>query len=174
MKRAHIPVPMSIQRLPLTEKGYYKPWFVKEDDFRVTDPDKAWQSVSEKVCWICGEEMGNGPYALLGGPNIVKKRQTKEPPCHVDCAEYAVQVCPFILYPEAKRRESGLAQENRIEFNNLNRLVKIKPENPGEYRLVVVRDYQFDHKYHVIRFAADDVAQCQRWVEGERQQSSIG
>ena len=108
LKHPDVPVPEFMASLPVTDRGYLKPWFVKADDFRVVDGDKAWLAVSKQKCWLCGNEFKPNEYGLLGDAVAAMVRICKEPACHVECATYALQVCPFILYPNAKRRVAGL------------------------------------------------------------------
>jgi len=38
-------------------------------------------------------------------------RNTSEPPCHRDCAEFAVQACPFLMLPKADYRTANLPKD---------------------------------------------------------------
>jgi hypothetical protein len=37
------------------------------------------------------------------GPMCAINRNTAEPPCHRECAEFSVQACPFLRFPNRKR-----------------------------------------------------------------------
>ena len=169
LKHSDIPVPETMQDLPLTERGYFKPWFVKGDDFRVVDNRKAAFAVTKKNCWVCGKPFLEQKYAMVCSPISAMFRIFKEPPCHPACAEYALQVCPFLLYPNAKRREVGMPEENTLESVNQNLEVKIDGENPGEYYLVLVSDFVFDEARQVMTCHEADIVERQHWVEGTRQ-----
>ena len=82
-----------------------------------------------------------------------------------------MQVCPFILYPNAKRREAGLEPEQTLKESNKKRKIKIKEENPGEYYLVVVKDFTYHHDKQVMTLTEDQVVERQHWIEGVRQKS---
>jgi len=168
-KQSHVEIPEFMKILPITDKGYLKPWFVKGDDFRVVDGDKAWESFFKKACWICGQPFKPNEFALVGGPECVKSRAFTEPPCHVECAVYAVQVCPFLLYPNAKRREAGLAPEATLEHRNAVSAVPITGENPGEHYILVVSDFTFSKNFHIMQFTKDKVIEIQHWVGGIQQ-----
>ena len=170
-KRPEVPLPEHMQSLPLVEGGYRKPWFVKGDDFRVTDGDKAWLSVSKKACWICGKPFATPKYALVGDALSATIRVYREPPCHVECAEYAMQVCPFILYPNAKRRTANLDAEASIDHVNAGAAIKLDAKNPGEFFITVVSDFSYHHDEQVTAFNKDDVLEVQHWVGGVRQES---
>lgn len=165
-----IPVPEFMQHLPLTDRGYLKPWFVKGDDFRVVDGEKAWLSVNKKACWICGQPFKPNEYAMVGDANSAFHRIYAEPPCHVECAQYAAQVCPFMLYPNAKRRLAGLSHEQTLAYRNENQQVLVEEENPGEYYITVVTDFDYHHAQQVTAFTPDKIVETQYWIGGVRQE----
>lgn len=160
-----------MKNLPLVEGGYRKLWFVKGDDFRVTDGDKAWLSVSKKACWICGNPFSTSKYAMVGDAMSATIRVYREPPCYLECAEYAMQVCPFILYPKAKRRSAGLDPEHTVEHANKGAPVLLKPDNPGEFYITLVSDFSYHHDEQVAAFNKTDVLEIQHWIGGVRQES---
>jgi len=153
----------------MSDRGYLKPWFVKADDFRVVDSKKAKLSVMKKACWICGHKFEGPPYALVCAPSSAATRIFREPPCHEDCAVYAMQVCPFILYPNTKRRTAGLKPEETMEYVNKNLQIKSIPDNPGEYYLVLVRDFYFDSEKMTIYCNERDIIERQHWIGGKKQ-----
>lgn len=160
-----------MQSLPLTDGGYLKPWFVKADDFRVTDSEKAGISVMKKACWICGNPFESRKYAMVGDALSAAIRVYREPPCHVECAEYAMQVCPFILYPKAKRRDAGLDEEQTIDHVNKGAAVALDAKNPGEFYITVVSDFRYHPDEQITAFNKSDVLERQYWVAGKRQES---
>jgi hypothetical protein len=168
MKQPHIPIPDSMQNLEKTDRGYLKPWFVKGDDFRVTDGEKAWLSVSKKACWICGQPFKPQEYALVCSPTLAMSRLCEEPPCHMDCARYAVQVCPFILYPNAKRRTANLPEESTLEHHNKDRNLKLDGANPGAYYIVLVNDFSWVEKHKIMAYKESNVLMRELWIEGEQ------
>lgn len=171
LKRPDVVVPEKMRTLPMTELGYFKPWFVKDDDFRVVDLQKAHRARAKEVCWISGQPFPEKRYALVGSPLSAMTLVFREPPCIVECAEYAVQVCPFILYPNSKRRVSGLKESDTIEYFNDRLDVKYDGSNPGEYYIVVVDDFWFHEKTQTIRCEETNVIERQYWIEGKRQET---
>lgn len=170
MKRSAVPVPEYMASLPVTDRGYLKPWFVKGDDFRIVDGDKAFLAANKEKCWICGNSFKPQEYGLLGDAISAMVRVCKEPPCHVECAVYALQVCPFILYPNAKRRTAGLAEDQTLEYGNKLSKMKIKPENPGKYFLMIVKDFTFVFKDQLMYYFESDVIERQFWIGGQKQE----
>lgn len=106
-------MPRRIARLPRDERGYPVPWFVTwldgKPDFRVADAAKRVQAVREHLCWICGGVLGRFQTYVIG-PMCIVNRTTAEPPCHRDCAVFAVIACPFLSNPKAKRPERELPE----------------------------------------------------------------
>lgn len=107
------PLPPRIESLQVDKRGYPVPWFVQwvdgEPDFRVVDGDKFTAAIRFERCWICGGALGKYR-AFLVGPMCTVNRISSEPPSHRDCAEFAVEACPFLANPEMRRRENGLPE----------------------------------------------------------------
>ncbi len=169
IKRAEIPIPEQMKNLPLTEGGYLKPWFVRDDDFRITDGKKASLSVMKKACWICGNPFVCPKYAMVGDAMSAAVRIYKEPPCHLECAEYAMQVCPFILYPNAKRRAAGLDYEDTVDHLNEGAAIELQADNPGEFYISLVSDFTYHREHQITAFDKDSVLEIQHWIGGARQ-----
>jgi hypothetical protein len=108
--RGKIAVPKLMEHLPVNKAGYIVPWFVAtidgEPDFRVIRPEAIVAAVNEKRCWVCGLRIVIRPTFVIG-PMCAVNRVSAEPPSHIECARYSVQVCPFIINPKKRRRESG-------------------------------------------------------------------
>jgi hypothetical protein len=79
--------------LPVPATAYVSPENVP--DFRVTDPRK-WEHVAKKsLCGLCGEPRGKVLW-FIGGPKCVTYGLFYDPPMHLECLLYALQVCPFL------------------------------------------------------------------------------
>jgi hypothetical protein len=108
------PLPGRFLKLPLDHRGYPVPKFVwkKPDggfDFRVVEPGWPEKCVRSRLCWLCGERLGKFMCFVIG-PMCAINRNTAEPPCHRECAEFAVQACPFMRYPNRKRDGDDLPE----------------------------------------------------------------
>jgi hypothetical protein len=107
------PLPRRMAHLPINEKGYPIPYFVAEvdgkRDFRIADADKRVRAVRHSLCWLCGDTLGRHK-AFVIGPMCAINRNTSEPPCHRECAEFAVQACPFLILPKAQGRIANLPE----------------------------------------------------------------
>lgn len=110
------PVPRRMRALPVDARGYPIPWFVADmdgvRDFRVADAHKRAQSILSKLCWVCGQQLATLRHFVVG-PMCAITRTTSEPPLHIECAEFSVRACPFMLLPRAKRRrDANMAATN--------------------------------------------------------------
>lgn len=104
-----IPVPPRLSRRPKDERGYPIPALVFIDDagkpdFRITDHAKWLRACAQRTCALCGEPMGRH-LAFVGGPLSHRNRVFTDLPMHKDCAEYALQVCPFLAAPRFRYAE---------------------------------------------------------------------
>lgn len=129
--------PRAIARLPVDERGYPVPWFVAyfggKPDFRVTDPRKFAIACQASRCWICGGSLRERK-AFVFGPMSAIQAISGEPPNHPACATYAVQVCPFLVLPRAKRRLANLPNATEVATTAL-----MIAANPGISALWITR-----------------------------------
>jgi hypothetical protein len=131
--------PARIARLPLDERGFPVPKFVTwingKADFRLADTQWTRRAMRERRCFLCGEPLGRF-MAFVIGPMCAVNRTTSEPPCHKDCAEFAVQSCPFICFPNRDRNPHDLPE------------TKVKPagymitRNPGVALVWITKQYE--------------------------------
>lgn len=105
------PLPARMKTLPLDERGYPVPWFVVwingKPEFRVADSAKMFRARRFGYCWVCGSNAGAVKTFLIG-PMCCVNRVTSEPPCHLECAEFAALACPFLTLPKAQRRDANM------------------------------------------------------------------
>jgi hypothetical protein len=105
-----IPLPPRLARRPVNERGFPVPWFVSHIngkwDFVNLDPRKIVDAYMRKLCFLCGEPLGQYK-AFVIGPMCSINRVSAEPPAHTECAMYAVKACPFLARPNAKRNEKA-------------------------------------------------------------------
>ena len=105
---ADIEIPHRMRGLRVSDEGYPVPWFVpwvnNKPEFRGMDGEKFMVAVRHKRCWLCGEPLGKYMTFVIG-PMCAVNKNTAEPPCHHDCAIYAVEACPFLTQPKMRRNE---------------------------------------------------------------------
>jgi hypothetical protein len=95
-----IPIPERLLANPV-HMGYPVPWIALRGadgtpDFRVIDEERRARAMKERLCQLCGGPMGKTLF-FVGGPGCITHMAFFEPPVHLDCLIYAMQVCPFIL-----------------------------------------------------------------------------
>jgi len=102
------PMPARIAKLPRDERGYPVPWFVAWVDgkpvFPVADGSKFRRALRENLCWVCGQK-NDDMLAFVIGPMCGINRTSSEPPCHVTCATFSAQACPFLTKPKMGRMD---------------------------------------------------------------------
>ena len=118
-------------------------------------------------CWICGG-VNKKEFVFVTEIKSAIQSISLEPPCHPDCALYSIQVCPFLLLPNAKRRTAGLP-----DYLNEAKAPEIAMHNPGAYVLTHVRKFAFKpvNKNSPTKWAiwADKSVSCQSlWAEGKK------
>jgi hypothetical protein len=135
---AAIPLPIRMQRLPVSGEGYPVPWFVAEvngkPDFRCSDDEKIRAAIRFKRCWLCGELLGRYITFVIG-PMSAVNRTSSEPPSHHECATYAARACPFLSQPRMRRNEKELPEDRSVAGIAIKR-------NPGVALLWTTRSYR--------------------------------
>lgn len=161
------PLPVRMQSLPISEKGYPVPYFVAwidgKPDFRVMDGAKLVRAVKFDLCWLCGCKLGKHKTFTIG-PMCAINRTISEPPSHRECADFAVQACPFLTLPKALRRESGL----NIDGVNLKEGAGVMlKRNPGVTLLWTTLSFRImnDGRGGAL-FRLGDPEFLQWWAEG--------
>ena len=123
------PIPSRMQELPIDPDRrqfrvpYFVAWIDGKADYRVADPKKLVKAVRENLCWLCGQRLESTKTFVIG-PMCAVNRTSAEPPCHRDCAEYAVKVCPFLAHPKMVRNTKDLPEIGAMPGHGLLR-------NPG-------------------------------------------
>jgi hypothetical protein len=108
-------MPSRIRALPRNRAGYPIPFFAAkidgERDFRIADPTAYAACITDRMCWVCGQKRRRADSAFVIGPMCAINRVSPDPPSHIECAEYAAKVCPFMVRPEMNRRQRGLPDD---------------------------------------------------------------
>jgi hypothetical protein len=156
-------MPSRIAALPVSERGYPVPFFVAwldgKPEFRAADPEKKKRCIKESLCWVCGQRLGKFKCFVIG-PMCVVNRNTAEPPCHLDCAEWSLQACPFLVNPNMSRRENNLPENIREAAG-----VAIK-RNPGVVANYMCGKYKLNFVENGVLFALGEPFTITWWCEG--------
>lgn len=129
-------VPQRMLSLPI-RRGYPVPWFVAMVDgdyhFSTADAAKMVQALRKRLCWVCGQPLGN-KNAFVIGPMCAVNRTTSEPPNHRECAIFSATACPFLSRPHMKR------QKDRPEGASAPPGLHIE-RNPGATLVWITKEY---------------------------------
>jgi hypothetical protein len=161
------PLPARIKALPIDPRGYPIPWFVAVSpegvrDFRFADPNKRAIAVRDRRCWICGDKLGRY-LAFVVGPMCVVNRNTSEPPCHRECADFAAHACPFMLLPRAQYRTANSPEDIHSPTGFLD-------GNPGVMCLYITttfRTYRAGKHSNDWLITIGDPVECLWYAEGK-------
>jgi hypothetical protein len=128
---SEIPVPARLARRPRDARGYPVPAavLILEDgkpDFKVTDIHQWLALLKSRRCALCGEPLGRH-LAFVGGPLSHKNRYFTDLPMHKECAQYALQVCPYLAAPHFKYAEK-IARREGVSIETSGLVSPVRPE----------------------------------------------
>ena len=144
-----VPMPPSIAERPKDARGFPITFvtLIQSDgrpDFTSIDGEKILRCMNEALCGLCGQgwpSSSNSPegsrrsddhlIAFIGGPLSCANQNFLDPPMHVECARYAMQVCPHIVIPTSRYAKSKAGHEGRVEF------VGVHPDRPEKFGLYI-------------------------------------
>jgi hypothetical protein len=149
--RRHVFVPARLRKLPRDHRDFLVPFFVAwlddtgrlmrpgvgTPDFRVVDTNKMAECLNWNRCWLCGDTLGRFKTFVLG-PMCCINRLTTEPPSHLECAEYAVRVCPFLTRPRMRRNEHDMPDYKVAPAGVMD------PGNPGTMALWTCHGFKLE------------------------------
>jgi hypothetical protein len=160
-----IPLPPRMGRRPVNERGFPVPWFVSfingQWDFVNLDPRKITEAYNRKICWLCGEPLGQFK-AFVIGPMCSINRVSSEPPAHADCAEYAVRACPFLARPNAKRNTAA-ALGTIEDVSGI-----MIQHNPGANLIWITKTFKPMRAGDGVLFSLGEPASVSWWAEGRK------
>jgi hypothetical protein len=157
--------PARIKKLPISETGFPIPHFVGEfegkRDFRVITIGRVAECHNRRLCWICGERLGQY-LAFVIGPMCSINRVSSEPPSHRECAEYAVKACPFLSRPAMRRNEDGLPALQEHSAGNAI------AHNPGATLIWITKSYRPIRVHNGVLFEIGDPLETLWFKEGRK------
>jgi ferredoxin len=134
-------LPARMRHLPIDERGYPIPEFVSnlsgKRDFRIVSLEHLANCIRDSTCWICGQPLEAWKVFVIG-PLAAIQGVSNEPPSHVECAEFAVRACPFLLLPKAQHRPT--------EIPNIQKMPGSMKRNPGACCVYTVTAYSHHKK----------------------------
>lgn len=157
-----VKMPPRIAALPRNARGYPVPFFVAFVDgvpeFRLARAEARTEAVRHKLCWVCGQRLGAFESFVVGRMCCVN-RNSAEPPLHLDCAEFSVQACPFMLKPGMERREDELTRTRGVDPGGI--MIR---RNPGVMAIWTTRT-AFTHHRGTL-FNIGEPTSISVWREG--------
>lgn len=121
--RLTVEIPRRMRTLPRDPRGYPVPYVVLLDkrgapQFTINDVRRSMKCEREGLCSICGKRferdlMGRRLLWFVGGSRCFLHPDGAflDGPNHLECAEYALRVCPFL----AARRYSGRIDDAKLD-----------------------------------------------------------
>lgn len=159
-----VTMPSRIRALPRTRAGYPIPFFAAivdgKPDLRIADEKIVYRCVNERLCWICGQRRSKINQAFVGGPLMAVNRICGEAPSHLVCAEYAAQVCPYLVRPTMERRDRGKPEATVYSGHSIK-------DNPGMTLVWSANGYRIVRDGKRILFNIGDTpTTVSWWTEG--------
>lgn len=104
-------------------------------DFRVHNDERRKLIGKRKLCQLCGYPLG-GDIVFAGSRSSIRRHTYGEPPMHEECAQWAVEVCPWLAgrgwrYEDEFKREAG-----GVEWLQQPRLVDIGFVRVRSFRMI--------------------------------------
>lgn len=123
-------VPKRMRTLPKDKRGYPVPVIVAPDrhgdpQFTVNDHERVLQVARRKLCGICGRSLDDGAWFVAGPKAFLhQKGGFLDPGMHMDCADYALRVCPYLAMSrylkridDRKIRAAGVPDDTTLVVN---------------------------------------------------------
>lgn len=102
--------PSFLAHLKVDERGYPIPFFVPiqngKPNFRFMDYAKLKKAIEHHLCHICGHKLHKDYFYFISGPLGLQNQVSSDAAMHRECAEYALKVCPHMVYRQAVRKEA--------------------------------------------------------------------
>lgn len=160
-----VPIPPGLDQRPKDDRGYPVTYVTLLDpdtgkpDFTTISGEAILRCIQGDLCGLCGlPNGGNGfPYAFIGGPLSCEHQNFLDPPMHVACAEYAMQVCPHLAIKTSRYAKPNLTG-GRQAFTH------VIAERPEKFGLYVCNSYVITLLEGQPIFLAGDPVSI-RWTE---------
>jgi hypothetical protein len=135
------PIPPRMRTLEKDARGYPIPFIVVRDktggaQFPVNDFARFRECIGKRLCAICGKRISRGFWFVGGSRCFLHPRGAFiDPPLHLDCAEYALSVCPFLAAPSYARRIDDPGQPKRFGLG-VTPQYRMQAISPSEFYLI--------------------------------------
>lgn len=130
-------------------------------DFTAVDDDAYLRVVKERLCGICGEPLDYW-MAFVGGPLCMAVHCFTDPAMHIECAEYAVRVCPYL----AMRMDGYVSRPHRAGSRN-DAAPGLARDRPDRFGLLVTRGFKITNERGVAVLKANTPTRIDWYANGE-------
>lgn len=110
-QRLSLPLPQRMRTLSRDKRGFPIPFIVLRDStgmpqFTINDMRRIDDCRRKRLCSICGKRFDRNEMWFVGGSRCFLHEDGAflDPPVHLECAEYALRVCPFLAAPHYAKR----------------------------------------------------------------------
>jgi hypothetical protein len=149
-ERLALPLPKRLRTRPRDKRGYPIPFIVlvdrsHEPQFTINDVRQTGACITKKLCSLCGKRFEDGMWFVGGSRCFMHEHGAFiDPPMHHECAEYALQVCPFLAAPSYAKRidDRKLKAENMPKGMLLARVDHMPPDQPERFGLGCTQAYR--------------------------------
>ncbi|GBR23436.1 hypothetical protein [Komagataeibacter nataicola] len=146
-----VKIPTRCLGLPRLSNGMPIPKFASWKngvaDLTTMNAEYARHAMQFKTCWICGQKLGRH-CAFVGGPKSAHAGVYSDFPMHRECAEFAVQVCPFIVYGSNYRKNPTLNTDDMARM--------VDNDNPVIFCVSVASRYRYEPSAGVFVIHPDE------------------
>lgn len=184
-RRASVEVPIRMRTLARDPRGFPIPFIVMIDktgtpQFTINDMRRTTECRRKGLCAICGKRFERHPVTqrpemwFVGGSRcfLHELGAFLDPPLHLECAEYALVVCPFLAARSARWRnidDAKLSPGGLPEGMAILRDKHVQPDLPERFGLGRTYAYKFredvpQHGFYIV----EDWSHVEWWRGGER------
>ena len=142
-------------------QGIPIPWMMLvtdgHPDFKVLDWRRVVSCGENRLCGICAEKLGRYLW-FVGGEQSCSAGRFVDPPFHLERAEYAFKICPYLL------GRTGYSQA-QPKIGETSKLIRANLDDTTKMGLYLTGSYTLDEYEGMIMFVA---GACEEIVWRER------
>ena len=172
MQKVEVVVPDLIKNNCRQLKGYYVPYVIYEDDFKINDSRKRYDCIVNNKCAICGTDLVDDKW-LIAGPGSLFHPQGAviDSANHYDCSKYALEVCPYLAYNiYNKKLDVSKLQAKHSDIILVDPTVEL--DRVPLFGLVKIESYKLTSSGNII--PKRPYLEVEFWVTGEKMSKEAG
>lgn len=172
MQKTEIIVPDLILDNCRTIRGYYVPYVIYKDDFKINDDRKRFDCLFNNKCTICGTDLGDDRWLIAGAGSLFHPQGAViDAPNHYVCSEYALKVCPYLAYNTYnKKLDISKLQAKHSDVILVDPTVEL--DRVPVFGLVKIKSFQLTHSGNIV--PTKPYLEVQFWNSGNRLPDSEG